>query len=416
MTWDGLEKGQLYVIRLKVRLADGSRIERQVVLRGGWQIQLPLLPPDKSATALELLFGAPSSRATLGPDGRKVAYTWGREIIIQDLTSGRQPRRLHGTQDSVASVAFSPDGRILATGGGGEDRTAVLWDVSSGQQLQTFRGHSSSVITVAFSDDGRRVLTGSYDDKAILWDTASGKPLQTLHGYKQTVRMAAFTPDGKQVLTAGFGFDPPLDDFADELMLWDADTGKLVRKLHDGRGAIRSIVVSPDRCRVLTALSHYHSMDQPGSLTIWDLASGRPAHEFSLPDMSAYWAFWSPDGREIITTGKDGVLLVVSADTGKEVRRFANQSVGHYYGAGISVDGRQIVARHKAGLAVWDSVTGRLLHEIGKENTKPRMNYSELALSPDGRQLLAVTESNLPGSPPQASPCNGRETNDLGEQ
>ncbi len=213
--------------------------------------------------------------------------------------------------------------------------------------------------------------------------------------------MAAFASDGKEVLAAGFGLDKELGDFAGELMLWDADTGKLARKLHDGRAAIRSIAVSPDRRRVLAVLSHYHSIDQPASLTIWDLASGKPAHEFSLPDMSAYWAFWSPDGREIITTGKDGVLLVVSADTGKEVRRFANQSVGYYYGAGISTDGRQLVATSKAGLAVWDCLAGRPLHKIGDENTKPRPSYSQFTFSPDGRQLLAVTESNLPGSHPK---------------
>ncbi len=199
VTWDGLKKGQLYARRLKVRLADGSRIERQVVLRGGWQVQLPLLPPDKSAASLELLFGAPKSRATLGPDGRKVAYTWDREVIIQDLTSGRHLQRFGGSQVSMNSVAFSPDGRTLASGGGGEDRTAVLWDTVTGRQLQTLWGHSSGVDALAVSADGQKLLTGSSDDTAVLWDVSSGQQLQTFRGHSSSVRTVAFSGDGRRL-------------------------------------------------------------------------------------------------------------------------------------------------------------------------------------------------------------------------
>jgi WD40 repeat protein len=126
------------------------------------------------------------------------------------LSQGQPVRTLTGHTDAVTSVAFSPDGRLLASGSGYDDKTIKLWEVASGSLVRTLTD-TDIVNSVAFSPDGRLLASGSSDGTIKLWKVATGGLVRTLSGHTGWVLEVAFSPDGRLLASGSYK----------EIKLWD---------------------------------------------------------------------------------------------------------------------------------------------------------------------------------------------------
>jgi hypothetical protein len=213
------------------------------------------------------------------PDGRTLASS-GLDVIIElwDVASGSQLRTLTGHSSIVDSLAFGPDGRTLASGS--RDKTIKLWDVASGRELHTLAGHTDWVYSIAFSPDGRTLASGSRDKTVKLWDVASGRELRTLSGNTDFVDSVAFSLDGLTLASATF--DGMIE-------LWEVATGRGFRTLTGHTGDVSSVTFGPNGRSVLSG-----SLD--GSVRVWDEASGDQLAALYTFD-SNDWAVVDPQGR-----------------------------------------------------------------------------------------------------------------------
>lgn len=137
------------------------------------------------------------------PDGQMLASgSQDCTIKLWDLGTRQEIRKLEGHNSWVRSLAFSPDGKILASGS--SDRTVKLWDLAAGRNCRTLSGHSDYVFSLAFSPDGQILASSSSDTTVKLWLLAAGREICTLTGHSSAVGCVAFSPDG-QTLVSGSG-------------------------------------------------------------------------------------------------------------------------------------------------------------------------------------------------------------------
>ena len=188
------------------------------------------------------------------PDGKTLATASGDNTIkLWNPTTGNIISTLKGHQSEVWSVAFSPDGKTLATASG--DNTINLWNPTTGNIISTLKGHQTSVISVAFCPDGKTLATGSWDNTIKLWNPTTGNIISTLKGHQKGVYSVAFSPDGKTLATGN------LDK---TIKLWNPTTGNIISTLKGHQSWIWSVAFSPDGKTLATGSSDY-------TIKLWNL-------------------------------------------------------------------------------------------------------------------------------------------------
>ena len=208
------------------------------------------------------------SSVAFSPDGKLLASGSYEEIKLWDVATGQCIRTLKGHILMVYSVSFSPDGRLLASGAW--DKTVKLWDVATGECIRTLKGHTGGVCSVAFSPDGKLLASGSADDTIKLWDVATGQCIRTLKGHKYDVNSVAFSPDGKLLASAScaYPYQEGPECFQGQIKLWDIRTGKCLQTLKRHTRKVYSVAFSPDGKLLASG-----SRDQ--TIKLWVVSTGK---------------------------------------------------------------------------------------------------------------------------------------------
>jgi WD40 repeat protein len=198
------------------------------------ELQAAAFAPDGTALVLAGLAPLHDRNERLG-GARTGGY-----LAAWDLATGR-PRwvRISAATSKLRGVAYSPDGRLIATAD--NEATITLWDAPGGTPMRRLRGHRRLVSWVAFRGDGRRLASASWDQTARVWDVDTGHALVTLRGHMRSVLCVAFSPDGTRVATSS-------ED--QTVKLWDAATGEEVLTLRGHNGVVSTIAFSPDGRRL----------------------------------------------------------------------------------------------------------------------------------------------------------------------
>lgn len=281
------------------------------------------------------------------------------------------PPQVAGRFGPVASVAFSPDGRTLASGIGDEmsqDNRVILWDTTTGQPRSTLTGYSGYVCSVAFSPDGRTLATGNADNTVILWNTATGKPKSTLKGHSEVVIFVTFSADGYTLVSKSGG---------GTLIFWDATTGQSKSTL---KGHFDSVNLSPDGRTLATG-----SVDN--TVILWDTATAQPRSTLRGHSKDVNSVAFSPDGRTLASASKDGTVILWDTTTGQ----IRSTLIGHSDPArsvAFSPDGRTLVSASWDGLMIlWDTTTGQIRSTL----TGRPSPVDSVSFSPDGRFLVSTS-------------------------
>ncbi|MDQ3011577.1 MAG: caspase family protein [Acidobacteriota bacterium] len=363
---------------------------------------------------------------SFSPDGQTIAVCVGtREIEVRNLNAFDNVTKLTSRANPVRAIAFSNDGRWMATGN--QDTSATLWDAFAGRLVANFAGNTGSVNAVSFSPDSQLLATGSRAGIIRLFDVVAARETKHWQAHDDGINALLFTPDGKQLVTCSSD---------QSVKVWDAASGGLLAKLSH-TSEVNSLSLSADSKwlasgaadgtikiwdavnwrEVQTLLGHkgavfalsFSGINDAGgkllasggadkTIKLWDTTNWQTTRTNSDSTATIYSLTFSPDGHQLATGNADGVIKMLDASSGATLKTLPKKSVdastnsstnvsGSVNALRFSDDGRWLTSAHEDGaVRLWEAEKGELAATAVSLRALSTLSESSewLVTTPDG--------------------------------
>ena len=278
---------------------------------------------------------------------------------------------------AVHNVAFSPDGKLVATGDG--NGVVRLWEAGTGKLRHEIKAHKKWAFTVAWAKDGKSFVTGGWDDLIQRFEMADlTKPAKTFTGHDGDVHAVVITSNERQIISAG-------DD--KQIMVWDIASGKSARQWPAHEKAIPTLALSPDG-KTLASGSRDHA------IKFWNPKTGELRDTLIGHTEDVMSVRFSPDGKLLASASYDTTVRLWNAENGKAIK-ILHGHTNRAFGVSFSPNGKRLASAGDSTVRLWNVQDGAELKVIsfggviatGQENVTEHI--SSVAFSPDGKLLAA---------------------------
>jgi WD40 repeat protein len=330
--------------------------------------------PGKLELSLKVGPLAPAAAVAFSPDGKWLATGSYGQVTVWDLVKVQPVKVLTNVLGAVNDVRFSPDGTLLAVAGGqpagkGDLR---LYQVSDWKLLATMRDHDDVIFSVAFHPKEKRLASASFDKTVRLWSVPDGKLLKTFDHHSDFVYSVAYSPDGKQLVSGS-------KDRSVKII--DADTGKGIFSVSDRDQDVLCVAFSPDGKQVVA------SGLEPG-ITVWDPKTGEKSKALAGHGVAVHELAFSQDGKVLVSAGGDKTVKLWNGTTAPAAKTIAVGSV--VYAVAIRPDGKWIATGSFDGLVrLWDDGGRLLVTLLALPGAKEQIDW--LAFTPEGYAAGSLT-------------------------
>lgn len=331
---------------------------------------------DLSKTRFTKTFSGVMSLA-FSPDGKYLASgDLGGNIILWQLQNGRVLMTITGHKLWVSSLAFSFDSQFLVSGC--SDYSLCLWNVQSGQCLHVMLGHESAVSAVTFSLDNKMIASASDDHTARVWDVLTGECLQILQGHNSSIRAVAFSADGRYLMTGS-------NDCT--VKIWDLQSGQIIRSILVILGhsaAVWTVTMSPNGDLIASS-----SPDL--TIRIWQVNTGQCLHVLRGHSAEIWSMSFNPSGLTVATASLDRTVRIWDTQSGECLQVFQGHN-DQVWSVAFHPNGKELASGSiDQTIRLWNLETGhckRVWHGYSK-------HIYAVTFSPDGNLLASVGDDAI---------------------
>ncbi|MET8082094.1 caspase family protein [Streptomyces sp. NPDC005303] len=333
---------------------------------GGASTAVVLYNRDNETDSTNATPPDPVTSVLFSPDGKTLATASYLEpvVLMWNPATGRRVTTVStGDHSGVYSMAFSPDGKTLATANG--DNTIQLLDLRTRRTIRTLTGHTSNpatdgtggsaVLAVAFSPDGKTLASGGVDHTVRLWKVATGRSTATITDHTERINSVAFSPDGKTLASGS-------DDKT--VGLWNVSDGRPITTVTGLDASIGSVVFSPDGGTLAIVPGH--------PVTLWHVATERTtSFGDSNSRVDADAVAFSPDGKTLAIGNYDGTVVLSDLATTRTTATFKGHT-REVVAVAFSPDGKTLATSSLDGTArLWDLTTSRHTFTFSEPSPTP---------------------------------------------